>query len=82
MVDASTIREHMEVVASNGIHLGTVDRVEGDSIKLTRDDPDANGRHHTIPLSWVEEVADAVRLNKEWGEAKWEWTTVPQSAGG
>ena len=82
MVDASTIREHMEVVASNGIHLGTVDRVEGDSIKLTRNDADAKGRHHLIPLAWVEEVADAVRLNKEWGEAKWEWGTVPRSAGG
>ena len=82
MVDATAVREHMEVVASNGIHLGTVDKVEGDSIKLTRKDADAKGRHHTIPLAWVEEVADVVRLNKEWGEARWEWSTVPLSSGG
>jgi hypothetical protein len=77
VVDASAIRKHMEVMASNGIHLGAVDKVEGDVIKLSDNDPDANGRHHTIPLAWVEEVADTVRLNKEWGEAKGEWNSIP-----
>jgi hypothetical protein len=44
---ASQIREHMEVVGSDGGHVGTVDKVEGDRIKLTkRDDPDGSGQHH------------------------------------
>jgi rRNA processing protein Gar1 len=32
------IREHMEVVDSTGKHVGTVDKVEGERIKLTRKD--------------------------------------------
>ncbi len=37
----------MEVVGSDGGHVGTVDKVEGDRIKLTkRDDPDGSGQHH------------------------------------
>ena len=44
---ASEIRPHMEVVGSDGQHVGTVDAVEGDRIKLTkRDDPDGSGQHH------------------------------------
>jgi len=82
MVDTSVIREHMEVVCSRGSPLGTVDKVEGDAIKLTRSDPEANGRHHLIPLSWVASVDHCVRLNKTCDEARWEWQTVPKSAGG
>src|SRR5215218_453919 len=44
---AQQIREHMEVVGSDGGHVGTVDKVEGDRIKLTKkDDPDGTGAHH------------------------------------
>jgi hypothetical protein len=32
------ICEHMEVVDANGQHVGIVDKVEGDRIKLTRKD--------------------------------------------
>jgi len=79
---ASAIKEHMEVVCSDGVPLGTVDRVEGDSIKLTRDGPHAGGRHRLIPLAWVASVAGAVRLGKTREEARWEWLTVPASRGG
>jgi hypothetical protein len=35
------IREHMEIVGSEGKHIGTVDKVEGERIKLTKtDSPD------------------------------------------
>jgi hypothetical protein len=66
------IREHMEVYGSCGNMLGKVDHVEGDKIKLTKNDsPD--GRHHLIPLSWVAKVHDHIHLNKNCGEAKAEW---------
>ena len=32
------IREHMEVIGADGVHIGTVDRVEDDRIKLVRAD--------------------------------------------
>lgn len=73
MADASQIKENMEVVGSDGRHVGTVDRVENDNIKLTRKDSD-EGVHHLIPMDWVDSVEqDKVRLNKMGAEAEAEW---------
>lgn len=61
MVEATSIQAHMEVLASDGSHLGTVDGIEAHQIKLTRkDSPD--GQHHFIPLSAVERVDEQVHL--------------------
>jgi hypothetical protein len=61
------IREHMEVVGADGVHVGTVDGIEGDRIKLTKADSGMGlheGHHHYIPASLVAEVeADVVRLS-------------------
>jgi len=73
------VREHMEVVGSCGNVLGTVDRVEGNSIKLSKNDPKANGMHHFIPSDWVDSVDDQVHLNKDCGEATRMWR--PERAG-
>jgi hypothetical protein len=66
------IREHMDVYGSCGNFLGKVDHVQGNSIKLTKNDsPD--GKHHLIPMAWVARVDDHVQLNKDCGEAQREW---------
>lgn len=57
-ISASDIREHMKVVGADGQHVGTVDRVEGERIKLTKSDPAAGGQHHYIELSEVSKVKD------------------------
>jgi hypothetical protein len=60
------IREHMEVIGADGVHLGTVDRVEGDRIKLIRADSGVahEGHHHFIPRGLIAEVeGDQVRLS-------------------
>jgi len=36
----------MEVIGADGVHVGTVDGVEGDRIKLTRKDSGSHGDHH------------------------------------
>jgi hypothetical protein len=69
----STIREHMEVIASCGKHVGLVDRIEGNSIKLTQSDPSAAGKHHFIPLDWVGTVDQHVHLNKNSEEVFRDW---------
>ena len=46
MADLSAVEEHMEVVGADGVHLGTVDKVEGNRIKLTRADSGSHGDHH------------------------------------
>ena len=59
------IREHMEVIGADGVHLGTVDPVEGNRIKLIRADSGVGHEqhHHFIPKGLVAEVeGDKVRL--------------------
>lgn len=67
MSDVSNIREHMEVIGADGVHIGTVDRMEGGRIKLTKKDSGEGthkGHHHYIPASLVAEVeGDKVRLS-------------------
>lgn len=67
MTDASHIREHMDVIGADGVHVGTVDRVEGDRIKLTKADSGEGsheGHHHFISLGLVADVeGDQVRLS-------------------
>ena len=62
MVDPSAIREHMPVVGSDGEHVGTIDHVEGDRIRLTRTDS-RDGSHHYIPLTSVARVDAQVHLS-------------------
>ena len=70
-ISASEIREHMKIVGSDGQHVGTVDRVEGDRIKLTKNDPAAQGKHQYIELSEVGEVKGGeVCLSQKAEEAK------------
>src|SRR5262249_58420698 len=63
---ADKVREHMEVIGADGVHVGTVDRVEGDRIKLTKKDSGEGshkGHHHTIPMSLAAQVVgNKVRL--------------------
>jgi hypothetical protein len=46
MADLSAIREHMEIIGADGVHLGTVDHVQGDRIKLTKADSGSHSDHH------------------------------------
>ena len=66
MNNLDQVREHMQVIDAEGTPLGTVDRVEGDRIKLTRDSSgfgSHKGHHHFIPAGLVAEVeGDKVRL--------------------
>ena len=73
MTDTSAIREHMEVIGADGVHVGTVDGIEGDRIKLTKADSGVeiegtqgshSGHHHYISLGLVADVeGDQVRLS-------------------
>ena len=74
MADLSQIREHMEVIGADGVHVGTVDKVEGDRIKLTKKDSGADvegaeggehsGHHHYLSAGLIAEVeGDVVRLS-------------------
>ncbi|WP_315737740.1 MULTISPECIES: DUF2171 domain-containing protein [unclassified Bradyrhizobium] len=61
------IREHMEIIGADGVHVGTVDHVEGNRIKLTKKDSGEGshkGHHHFIDKGLVADVeGDKVRLS-------------------
>jgi hypothetical protein len=74
------IKEHMKVVGKDGAHVGTVDRIEGERIKLTKKDsgPGHEDHHHYIDKELVGGVegnvvklsvnADAVPKTEESGQ--------------
>jgi hypothetical protein len=67
MATRDDIREHMEVIGADGVHLGTVDKVEGDRIKLIKADSGGHGHeghHHYLSMGLVAAVeGDLVRLS-------------------
>jgi hypothetical protein len=74
MFEASKLKEHMEVVGSDGKHVGTVDHLEGsDQIKLTKSDATSGGQHHVIPTAWVAEIDNRVHLNMPAEQATKQW---------
>lgn len=67
------VREHMEVVGSDGEHVGTVDHIQGDRILLTKSDTNAGGKHHSIPSRWIQSVDEKVTIRKTAQEAMAAW---------
>ena len=71
MTDANAIKEHMEVIGADGVHVGTVDCVKGDRIVLSKSDSTAQmeqgehaGHHHSISLGLVADIeGNRVRLS-------------------
>lgn len=57
MFEKLRIKEHMEIVDSRGLHVGTVDEVDGDNIKLTKTDS-ADQMHHFLSLNDLDRIDD------------------------
>jgi hypothetical protein len=66
------IRPHMDVLSSCGCNMGKVDHLEGNAIKLTKNDS-TDGQHHFIPTNWVARVDNHVHLKKDAEETRQEW---------
>ena len=46
MADLSAVKQHMEVIGADGVHVGTFDKVEGNRIKLVKADSGSHKHHH------------------------------------
>ena len=61
------IKEHMEIIGADGVHIGTVDKVDANRIKLTKADSGEGshkGHHHFIDKGLVAEIeGNKVRLS-------------------
>ena len=73
MIDTNQIKPHCQVVDCNDAPIGKVDHVQGQSLKLTKDD---SGKHHLIPLDWIDRVDDKVHVTKNADEVRNAWQTV------
>src|SRR3546814_17247374 len=72
--DHSAIKEHMTVVGADGVHVGTVDHLDGERNKLTkRASPQAEdgegATHHYLPAGHVASVegrSEGRRVGEKW----------------
>ena len=74
MMMGENIREHMEVVGSDGGHVGRVDKVAGTEIELAKLDLGSGFKHHLIPLTWVDHIEDdkvCLNMTKDAAKAAW-----------
>ena len=69
-VKVQDIKAHMEVLGSDGKHVGTVDCTKGDE---TKGDPQSGGQHHIIPVHLVQNVDEKIHLNKPARQVMLEW---------
>ena len=71
MSDLSKVTEHMEVIGADGAHIGTVDKVEGNRIKLTKADSGSHADHHHYIAGGLVAGVDGnqVRLSANGSEA-------------
>lgn len=72
-MNTDNIKEHMEVVGSDSKHVGIVDHLDGDRLKLTHHDSQADGKHHFLPLTAIASVAEFVTLTMTAAEAEAQW---------
>jgi hypothetical protein len=67
MSSIDQVKEHMEVIGADGVHVGTVDAIEGHRIKLTKADSGQGsheGHHHYVSTGLIAGVeGDQVRLS-------------------
>jgi hypothetical protein len=67
VADIEDAREGMEVIGADGVHVGTIDRIEGDRIKLTKKDSGQGsheGHHHFLSKGLIAQVeGEQVRLS-------------------
>ena len=67
MAGFEAVKEQMEVIGADGVHVGTVDRVVGDRIRLVKTDSGQGrheGHHHYISRGLVAEIeGNKVRLS-------------------
>jgi hypothetical protein len=71
------IHPNMRVVGSDGNHVGLVEKLDGDLIKLARTHVRAGGLNHWIPLAWVSSVEEVVTLDRDSVRAQREWQRSP-----
>jgi hypothetical protein len=59
MTDLAQIKPHAEVIGADGVHVGTVDHVDGKRLKLAKSDS-SDGHHHYIDGGLIAGIENGV----------------------
>jgi len=75
MMDLQDLREGQKVVGSDRGHVGTIDGIDGQLIKLKKNDPASGGAHHFLDVKLITSVSDnEVVLSVPTAEAMQRWS--------
>jgi hypothetical protein len=75
MMHVNDIREGLAVVGSDGGHVGTVDALVGQLLKLKKNDPASGGTHHFLDIGLIADIEDdEVHLLVSAEDAKQRWS--------
>lgn len=56
-VDPNSIQQHSKIFGADGTHVGTVDQLDGERIKLSKNDS-VDGQHHYLSVGLIASVDD------------------------
>lgn len=75
MMHVQDIHEGLKVVGSDGGHVGTVDALVGQLLKLNKNDPASGGTHHFLDIGLIAEIEnETVKLLVTAADAKQRWS--------
>lgn len=75
MMHVDQIREGLQVVGSDQGHVGTVDALTGQLLKLKKNDPASGGTHHYLDIGLIADIeGDTIKLLVTADDAKLRWS--------
>ncbi|AZO82066.1 MULTISPECIES: DUF2171 domain-containing protein [unclassified Bosea (in: a-proteobacteria)] len=75
MMHVDQIREGLEVVGSDEDHVGTVDALAGQLLKLKKNDPASGGTHHYLDIGLISAIeGDTIKLLVTGDDARQRWS--------
>jgi hypothetical protein len=79
MMFVGQIKDGQKVVGSDGGHVGTVDSLSGQLLKLKKNDPESGGAHHYLDIGLVVALdGDTLKLIVPAAEAKERWSEAAE----
>ena len=75
MMHVQDIHEGLKVVGSDGGHVGTVDALVGQLLKLKKNDPASGGTHHYLDIGFIADIEnETVKLLLTADDVKRRWS--------
>lgn len=79
MMFVDQVKEGQQVIGADGGHVGTIDGLSGQLLKLKKNDPESGGAHHYLDLALVVAVeGNTIKLIVPAAEAKERWSEAAE----